>query len=204
MKEELQVSPYTGSLTREQFLFHEMRLTAALVVAGYSEQEIIQRVYVGNLYQHPTSRMLRDLARVCLNRINAMGHPELTRDLAAAPVSQARQICLYALMKQNRLVRDFMVEVIGEKFQTRDFSFNRADVDSYLNALALRYENVAAWSISTRAKIRQVLVKILVENEYLESYRSVELMPVVLEPDLKDGIEANHDSYLLPAFNCFL
>lgn len=44
-------SPYsgTGSLTREQFLFFEMRTTAKLMTEGLSDEEIHQRIYEDKL-----------------------------------------------------------------------------------------------------------------------------------------------------------
>lgn len=35
---------YNGALTREQFLFHEMRTTAKLLQDGLSEAEAIQKI----------------------------------------------------------------------------------------------------------------------------------------------------------------
>ncbi len=181
-----------------------MRCTASLLAEGLSEEEIIERVHAENLFQHPTTRMLRNLARVCLARLQAMDNPFLLHRLAFAPAALARQISLYAMMKQNLLVRDFMLEVVAEKFRTRDYSFSKADVDLFFQAIAREHDAVAAWTINTREKIRQVLVKVLVENEYLDSARSTSLNLVLLEPELKDGMLARHDGYLLPAFNYFL
>jgi len=62
---------------------------------------------------------------------------------------------------------------------------------------------VAAWSVSTVAKIKQVLVKILVENEYLDSIKANHINPVWLNPMLENEIRSNGDELALPAFNCF-
>lgn len=77
-----EASPYTGVITREQFLFYEMRTTARLVEEGLTAAEI------------------------------------------------AKQICLYAMMKQYRLVWDFMVTVIGEKYHLKDLSFGKIDLNT--------------------------------------------------------------------------
>ena len=54
-------SPYsgTGSLTREQFLFFEMRTTAKLMTEGLSDEEIHQRIYEDNLFQFPTEKSIK-------------------------------------------------------------------------------------------------------------------------------------------------
>ena len=47
-------SPYKGSgnLTREQFLFYEMRTTARLMKTGLDDAEIVKRIISDNLFQY--------------------------------------------------------------------------------------------------------------------------------------------------------
>ena len=49
-------SPYKASLTREQFLFYEMRTTAKLVCEGLDDEQVIARVLSDNLFQYPTEK----------------------------------------------------------------------------------------------------------------------------------------------------
>ena len=51
-------SSYNGGLTREQFLFYEMRITAKLLCEGLSQQEVISKVREENLFQFPTEKMI--------------------------------------------------------------------------------------------------------------------------------------------------
>ena len=53
-------------------------------------------------------------------------------------------------------------------------------------------------------KVKQVLVKILVENEYLDSVAAGRLNPVLISSVLENAIRSNGDDLALPAFNCFL
>ena len=48
---EINSSPYKGSaqITREQFLFYEMRTTAKLICEGLEDNEIIDRIVEDNL-----------------------------------------------------------------------------------------------------------------------------------------------------------
>ena len=62
---------------------------------------------------------------------------------------------------------------------------------------------VASWSPSTIDKIRQVLIKILVENEYLDNTNSDHLNPVLISRVLEDGIRENGDEIAFSAFNFF-
>lgn len=196
-------SPYNGGLTREQFLFHEMRITARLLFEGYTDGQVIEKIVQDNLFQFPTEKSVRNLARVCLRRLHAMNDDSLVAAIAAQPSDTAKQICLYAVMKQNRLVWDFMITVIGEKYRQMDMSFGKIDVNAFLMRLQEQDDSVATWSESTIKKIKSVLVSILVENGYLDSNRSDTLIPVLLDRDLETAIRGNNDDAALPAFNCF-
>ena len=44
-------SPYSGGLTREQFLFYEMRSTAQLKAEGLSDKETIERIFALNIQE---------------------------------------------------------------------------------------------------------------------------------------------------------
>ena len=195
-------SPYNGSLTREQFLFYEMRTTAKLLAEGLSDEETISRIVVDNLFQFPTEKSIRNLAGVCLKRLHAINDDALVYAIATKPSDIAKQICLYAMMKQNRLVWDFMVTVIGEKYRIMDTSFGKIDVNTFMMRLQEQDDSVASWSESTIKKIKSVLVSVLVENGYLDSKNSCILNPVLISPLLENAIRASGQEPALPAFNC--
>lgn len=196
-------NPYKATLTREQFLFHEMRTTARLKCDGLTDSEIVDRIMEDNLFQYPTEKSVKRMAQNCITRLNAMGSDTLVKAIAEQPTDVSKQICLYAMMKNSRLVWDFMVTVIGEKFRTQDLSFGRKDLNVFFIQLQEQDDAVAAWSESTVGKIKSVISGVLVENGYLDNPRADHLNPVWLNSVLESGIRANHDLSALPAFNCF-
>ena len=194
---------YNGSLTREQFLFYETRITAQLACQGLPRDEIIERIKNENLFQFPTEKMVVSLARTCFRRLDSLASGALVRLLAEAPMETAKQVNLYAMMKDNRVVWDFMTTVIGEKYRTQALDFSPKDVSIFLFLLREQNDSVAGWSDSTVSKIRQVLIRVLTECRYLDSIRSSQLNWISIEPELEDEIRAQHDTAALPAFNCF-
>ena len=52
--------PYIASLTREPFLFYEMRTTARLLSDGHSDEETIEKIYNENLFQYPTEKIHKE------------------------------------------------------------------------------------------------------------------------------------------------
>ena len=194
---------YNGGLTREQFLFFETKTVAKLLFEGLSIEEAIIQIEKENLFQFPTERMIVSIANSCYRRLQALESEQLIEVIATASIDVAKQVNLYAMMKHNRIVWDFMTTVIGEKYRTQDFSFTKKDLNSFVFQLQEQNEDVASWSESTIKKIKQVLTKILIECDYLDSNKSEILNPVYLYPELEEEIKANNDFAALSAFNFF-
>ena len=195
--------PYTTAITREHFMFYEMRTTAKLLATGISEAEAIDKIVKDNLLQYPTEKSVRKVAQACVRRLNTMNDNSLVKAIASQPTEIAKQICLYAMMEQSRLVWEFMLTVIGNKYKIKDSSFGKIDLNTYFMRLQEQDDTVASWSDSTITKLKQVLARVLVENEYLDSIKSDRLNPVWLHPVLENAIREKGDLAVLPAFNCF-
>lgn len=195
-------SKYSASLTREQFLFHEMRITAKLLNDGLTEAETINKIITDNLFQYPTERQIKNIARACIKRFKSLDDKVLVSAVATQSSEVAKQICLYSMMKYYRLIWDFMITVIGTKFKQQDLSFSKIDVNTFFMRLQEQDDGVSTWSESTVKKVKQVLVRILVENNYLDNSKSDHLNPIMIHTILENSIRNNNDNAALSAFNC--
>ena len=195
--------PYNGALTAEQFLFYEIKIVAKLYLDAKSIDEIIKYIQRDNLFQYPTEREVARLTRACHKRLVALDNDKLVYELANAPAEVAKQINLYAMMRYNRLVREFMEGLIGEKYRQHDFSYTRKDINVFFSRLREQNDDIAAWSEQTIAKLKQVLTKCLIETEMLDSFRDHNLNPIFISAELESGIRENNDLTALSAFNCF-
>ena len=195
-------SPYNAVITREQFLFYEMRTTAKLVCEGLDRDTVVDRIIKDNLFQYPTEKTVKRMALTCLQRLDALEDDYLTEVIATQPSDVSKQVCLYAMMKQYRLVWDFMITVVGSKYHNLDTSFSKMDINTFFLRLQEQDDWVATWSENTVKRIKQVLARILVENEYLDSLNSDHLNPVLISSVLENAIRSNGDKMALSAFNC--
>lgn len=202
LKKAKEASPYSAAIAREQFLFYEMRTTARLMSQGMTDAEAAEIISAENLFQYPTEKTVRKIAHTCIRRLRTLDNEELIAAIPTQPSDVAKQICLYAMMKQYRLVWDFMITVIGEKYQSCDLSFSRASLNAFILRLQEQDDWVASWSDSTIVKIKQVLARVLVENEYLDSRTADHLNPVLINPLLENAIRNHGDTKALAAFNC--
>lgn len=195
--------PYNGTLTAEQFLFYEMRIVSKQYLKDKPIEEIIEYVKRDNLFQYPTERMVRRIARACHKRLVALNNEKLVYEVANAPIEISKQINLYAMMRYNRLVREFMEGLVGEKYRQQDFSYTKKDINVFFSRLQEQNDDVAAWSEQTIMKLKQVLTKCLIETEILDSVKDTTLNPIFISAELETGIRENNDLTALAAFNCF-
>lgn len=195
--------PYNGCLTAEQFLFYEMRIVSKQYLENKSVEDIIEYVKRDNLFQYPTERMINRLTRACYKRLAALDNNKLVYEVANASVDVAKQINLYAMMRYNRLTREFMEGIVGEKYRQQDFSYTKKDINMFFSRLQEQNDDVAAWSNQTIMKLKQVLTKCLIETEMLDSVKATTLNPIFISAELETGIRENNDLTALAAFNCF-
>ena len=94
-----------------------------------------------------------------------------------------------------------MLKVIGHKFIERDCGFSKLVVSSFLIDLQEQDPWVASWSPSTINKIRQVIVKTLVDNEYLDDSKSRQINTITINSVLEEVLREK-DKAALAAFNC--
>ena len=194
---------YSGSLTREQFLFYETRVVARMVADGHTREETLQAVKEENLFQFPTERMIASICNTCMRRLECLNSSELIQALSDGPLEDAKLINLYSMMRDNRIVWDFMISVIGEKYRTQDYELIPGELNTFILHLQEQNDQVAAWSDSTVQKIKQVLKRCLLECGYLESAKSTQLVAVSPCPSLIAAIRQNRDTEALAAFNSF-
>ena len=192
------------SITREQFLMREMRLVARLLLDGVSADEIVQQAVQDNIFQYPTTTMTGNIARACLMRFDALGpaHEQVTALIAHGTPTQAAQANLYAMARTYAIVWEFLVRVVGWHYSTLDYNLTIPDINVFFADMQSEQPAFASWSESTFAKTRQVLRKSLVESGQLEDSRSTKLIPVFLDPEVRNAIRLNGDNQILPAFNC--
>ena len=77
--------PYIASLTREPFLFYEMRSTAKLMAEGISDDAIVKEIVEQNLFQYPTEKSITRMAKACIKRLHALEDDSLVSAIASQP-----------------------------------------------------------------------------------------------------------------------
>lgn len=199
-------STYRGTITREQWLSRETRIVARLMLEdGLTDPtELATYVQEHNAFQYPTERELKSIARACARRIASVSEnpaitERLTQLLAHGTADQLRQANLYAMMCDNRLVWEFMLNVVADKQRRLDRGLRAYEIAAFIEGLRAQSETVDRWSDATRNKVRQVLTK-CIEECGMYNRRKEELLPILADFELTQIIRANGDGRALAAF----
>ena len=94
-------------------------------------------------------------------------------------------------------------QTVCAEYREQDLSYGRMDLNVFFMRLQEQDDEVASWSDATINKIKQVLNKILIENEYIDNPRATRLNPVMISSEVDNAIRADGNDIALQAFNCF-
>ncbi|MDO5049556.1 MAG: DUF1819 family protein [Actinomycetaceae bacterium] len=189
------------TITRDQWLLRETRIIADLRLQGLDEKAVTAKVTSENLFQYGKLTSVKEVARACHRRIEAVESDEIVRIVAYGHLEASAQANLYMMMCTYPLVHHFMLTEIGRRFADLDYSFTKVDMNAYFTKLEEEYVNFASASDGTIAKLKQVLRRCLVESGMLAHRTSERLIPPILDLDVRDAIEAKGDTQALVAFN---
>ena len=192
---------YSGGLTREQFLYYENRIVAKLILKGMTYDEILRECMDENLFQYPSLVSYTKIVSACYKRLMFANDIRIVKIVAESNTSTSKLTLLYCMMLQNLLVRDFMIDVVGEKYRSGVLAFDKTDVNHFFMDLSVRVEIVSSWSDKTIQKIKSVLIKCLAETGYLTTIKSTTLNPINVDFELINLIRDRGEYEFLQAFN---
>jgi len=177
-------------------MLRESRKVAKLLLVGADEKAWHQAIHVENVLQKKVPATARRMARLIRNRLDPMS-PDLWKLIINGSAETALQALLVAAIHHSRLLGDFLNDVIKEKYRIFDKQLTVQDWKKFLYTCELRDSVVSTWSEKTKAKLGQVIFRILAEAKYLDSTRSLKLMPVTLIPEVRSYLLKHQEKYIL-------
>ena len=159
MQKELK---YTSSIKDMPLMFSDMKRTALLLSEGKTSEEIIKLAVDENVYQLDKPKRRRELPQRMIKRLSVIGQP-LVDILAHGYEADAKIVALFALIKSDRLLFEYMHEVYSDKYQAGHNEITDKDFIDFIEHKAQNSETVANWSTKNIASIRSTVKSILCE-----------------------------------------
>ena len=138
-----------------------------------------------NLYQVRAEDRCKRIAGVVYKRLDALT-PDLIAELRDSDINTARTIHLISIIKSDLLFFEFMNLVFKKSLQLGKKNLEEADIKNFFDEKIAQSEEVAQFSVSAIAKLKQTYVKFLIESELVENAQSKKILIPYIDYRLQD------------------
>lgn len=175
----------------------QSRRIAALLRTQPSKDQWLAALTADNILQKRTPATVLRQARCIRYRLDTLDE-EAWAMIADGSHEVATQMLLAAAIKHSRILADFMRSVVAGRLHRLEQHLSPAsDWESFLADCSQRDPDVAAFSASTKAKMLQVVLRVLAEARYIDSIKILRLTPPHLHPDVVAYLRRHNESSVL-------
>lgn len=174
----------------------ESRRIAKFMLSHPSKGEWHDALTLENILQKKSPATARRQASLIRKRLETLDEAawEMT---ASGDKEVATQILLASAIKHSRLLADFMRDVVVSRLRRLEHTLSASDWEAFFAECIQRDPEVGGWSDSTKAKLLQVIIRILSETRYLESTRSLKITPPILHPEVVRYLRNHQETTVL-------
>lgn len=183
---------YSAEIVAGSLLMNETRKLADVMLRDQSKATWREAVIVENVLQKKTQSTAKRMAGLIRHRLET-GDPDIWKLIVHGDFELSGQATLVLVLRRSRLLADFMSEVLGLKMRRLDFKLVQKDWDDFLQECELRDPVVAGWSELTKAKLFEVIVRILAEGRYLNSSKEKMIQGVMIRPEIRSYLDNVND-----------
>ncbi|MFO7839746.1 MAG: DUF1819 family protein [Desulfosalsimonadaceae bacterium] len=191
-----QKKTYDGGIVAGSLLVPESREVARLLLQGKDKNAWKDAIMKGNILQKRSPETAKRQGRLIQKRLSLM-NPEHWELVSEGHAALATQAVMAAAIKHSHLIGDFMQSVVREHWRTFQKTISDSDWHHFMENCAQLDPRVDTWTDKTRAKLKQVVFRILAEAGYIQSTKSRQLQPVSIEPALRKYLDAHSEAYVL-------
>ena len=154
---------YSAKLTAEPFLYNETKIIAQYLLDGISPEELKRKNIEENLIKYKSPKSIVRVNSPIFRRLNVMDS-EMLDEFVHTDIETSKYILLYTIMKTDRLVRDFIIEVYKDKLFMKKEYIEKFDIDNWYEEKCILSKTLRERTESTSAKLKQVIMKILQDS----------------------------------------
>ena len=187
------LQPYKMSFAVGGLLLNESVEVARMHAPSETWDATLRRALEGGVTSLPKAASRRRTLREIVNRISTLSDEELGYLVQVADRQDQQALLWLATCRAYRFVREFATEVIHERFLSFQLDLPLESFDVLFAAKAEWDEGLAGISPTTRAKLRQVLFRMMREanvisndNKILSAYVSPRLKAILAEKNPRD------------------
>ena len=173
---------YTASLTGEPFLFNETKTMAEYYLQGATIDELRHRNLTENLIRYKSPKAIQRVNTPIFRRIKVMSQ-DMLEAFANSNAMIGKTILLCAIMKTDRLVRDFIRDLYYEKLVLGKDCVEQYEINNWFEQKIANSEKLSKVSQKTQYKLRQVMTKIMKDSGLYTEENSKYRVNILAESD---------------------
>ena len=193
---------YNAEIVAGALIPSESRIIAQLTLDGVSKEQLKHLLTIENILQKRSPATAVRASELIKKRF-ALVNEDLLQLIATGSRQALMQALLVAAIKHNKLIGDFLLRVVKEKWRLFETKLKPSDWENFLRECEQTDETVLQWKITTREKLGQVVKKCLVEAGFLESATNPTITPVLILPEIKTYLLENNEDYVLECMSIF-
>lgn len=186
---------YNAEISAGSLMLPESRRIARLLLAHPTRAQWDEALKGENLLQKKPATARRQ-ARLIRNRLDTLDDEGLQL-VADGDGELSSQVLLAAAARHSLLLSDFLRDVYGADLRQLERNLSHRQWDTFLAECEHRDAAVGTWASTTRAKLFQVIVRLLVEAKFLDNARRMGLTPPMLHPQTRAYLTRLGDSTTL-------
>lgn len=177
------MSLYNAEISAGSLLIPESRRIAELMLSKPRQADWDNAIVRDNILQKKPATAKRQ-AKLIRKRLETLDE-EALRLIIQSDAELCGQLLMAAALRHSQLMADFMRDVYASDLRQLERTLSHRQWEAFLSDCAHHDEAVSRWAASTRLKMFQVIVRILVEAKFLDSTKNMQLTPPMLHPTLQ-------------------
>lgn len=187
---------YNFSFTSGTLLLSEMRLLAAEYIRVGDWETVRRECSTGNLLAFRTLVSCRKFGAIIISRLKEFSPEELSYFIGVG-TEEGRLLCWVTVCRRYTFIRDFMAEVVRERYLSGMHEVTYSDYASFFNDKAQYHPEMEKLSDQTQGKIRQMVFKMMAEAGIIEN--KTRIVPTIMPPKMLE-ILPREDYLCFPMF----
>lgn len=185
---------YLTTLNTRPFLYRESKLIAEFVLEGLTIDEIKEEVLNNNLFQLSNVDRAGRFFREILKRLEFLD-PFLIENFCTKNPQTSKCILLYALLKKDHLLYEWMREIVWDKFRIYDFTLTQKETEQFLRKKEEQNKTVKNWNEDTKDHLIDAYHQVLKDAGYSFQIDSNEVLQYpIIDPIVKNYLVSKCDS----------
>ena len=194
-KRTTDLNKYNADITAGSLLYYETRQVVKCILDGMADTDIRKAVEEDNILQKRSVAPSKRIYSLIKNRLNTVKNDKNFLELIYnSDAITAKQAMLVLVLRNSKLMANFMVSVIQPKYRTYETSLTKLDWEQFLDELGRQDPEFPTWSDKKKTKIRDCIFRVLVEVGYLS--QDSKLVRVIPDNRVIDYLVQTNDNFI--------